>query len=72
MSRASPLKRRASYDDVIAGDEYTPPWLDEPVDHSQELSFEELDSYYDPEDLREDTDAPKTVYKEDVAALILW
>ncbi len=70
VSRASPLKRHSSYEDVIAGEEYTPPWLDEPVQQSQELSFEELDAYYEPEDLREDTDDPKVVFKADVAALI--
>ena len=65
-----PLRHTPSYENVVAGEDYTPPWLDDPVPDSRELSFEELDAYYEPEDLRDDTDTPKVVYKEDVAALI--
>lgn len=52
--------------DVLASDDYSPPWLDEPVE-SQELSFEELDAYAE-DDVTDDK--PRVVYREDVAALI--
>lgn len=63
----SKLRASSSYENVMADDDISPPWLhDGNPSQSQELSFDELDVYAD----EDEQDEPRVVYKEDVASLV--